>query len=32
VEYDFDVDLDDRRVDPTPDTERLLAPRLVTAR
>lgn len=30
--YDFDVDLDARRVDPTPDTAELLAPRLTARR
>lgn len=30
--YDFDVDLDARRVDPTPDTAELIAPRLTARR
>ncbi|MDE2491728.1 MAG: hypothetical protein KGM24_12850, partial [Elusimicrobia bacterium] len=31
-DYEFDVDLDARLVEPTPDTARLLAPRLLVAR
>lgn len=30
--YDFDVDLDSRRVDPSPETAELIAPRLVSRR
>ena len=32
VSYDFDVDLDARRVDPTPETAELIAPRLASRR